>query len=229
MVELIISNSDDSSPRAGRAGPLGVTAALAYVVALALHWPLLGLLAKPVPVLCLAGAVLRRRSNDARLVGAGLLLSAAGDVLLEFPSLFLIGLIVFLAAHLVYLAAFLQRVRALRLAPLAPLLAWTTATVAWLWNGLGPMRRPVVVYVAAITAMMWRAAAVGGWAAGGALLFGLSDTLIALDRFGSPIPGVRYPIILLYWAGQAGIAISVLADRMTGAWPAPPSDRPRTA
>ena len=40
----------------------------------------------------------------------------------------------------------------------------------------------------------------------GAILFGLSDTLIAFDRFHEPIAGVRYPIILLYWAGQLGIA-----------------------
>ncbi|HEY3122140.1 MAG TPA: lysoplasmalogenase [Vicinamibacteria bacterium] len=201
---------------------LGLTAALVYVVALAAHSAAVALVAKPIPVLCLAGAVLRRRSNYARLVGAGLLLSAAGDVLLEFPRLFLAGLGFFLSAHVTYLAAFFQRVRAPRLAPLAPLAAWTMATVAWLWGGLGPLRGPVVVYVAAITAMMWRAVAVGGWAAGGALLFGLSDTLIALDRFGSPIPGVRYPIILLYWAGQTGIALSALP-------PAPPSDRSRTA
>jgi len=63
---------------------------------------------------------------------------------------------------------------------------------------------------------MWRAAArVGhsgrsrrdGWLALlGAILFGMSDTLIGLDRFHAPIPGVRYPIILLYWAGQLGIS-----------------------
>jgi alkenylglycerophosphocholine/alkenylglycerophosphoethanolamine hydrolase len=42
----------------------------------------------------------------------------------------------------------------------------------------------------------------------GAVLFGLSDTLIAIDRFHAPFPGARYAIILLYWAGQAGIAAS---------------------
>ena len=66
--------------------------------------------------------------------------------------------------------------------------------------------------------MVWRAAArvghsgaprPGEWAGlGGAILFALSDTLIALDRFHAPLAGVRVPIILLYWAGQLGIARS---------------------
>jgi uncharacterized membrane protein YhhN len=44
----------------------------------------------------------------------------------------------------------------------------------------------------------------------GAVLFGLSDTLIAIDRFRTPFPGAPYAIIILYWAGQAGIAASAL-------------------
>jgi hypothetical protein len=35
-----------------------------------------------------------------------------------------------------------------------------------------------------------------------------SDTLIAIDRFRVPLPGAPYAIILLYWAGPAGIAAS---------------------
>jgi 1-acyl-sn-glycerol-3-phosphate acyltransferase len=68
---------------------------------------------------------------------------------------------------------------------------------------------PVALYVAAIVAMMWRAAA-RGEAAGlaGALCFAASDSLIALDRFVAPVPGARYAIMALYWAGQMGIAAS---------------------
>ena len=35
------------------------------------------------------------------------------------------------------------------------------------------------------------------------------DTLIGLDRFRAPIAGAPYAIILLYWAGQLGLALSV--------------------
>ncbi|HEV8253162.1 MAG TPA: lysoplasmalogenase [Vicinamibacteria bacterium] len=183
------------------------------MAALWLGGPGLRIVAKPIPVLCLAAMVLRRASAYARVVGAGLVLSAAGDVLLEFPGRFLFGLSAFLLAHLCYLTAFLYRSRAAQVGRLLPFVAWTSATLVWLWPGLGPMRGPVTAYVIVITAMMWRAAVVGGSAGWGALLFGLSDTLIALDRFGSPIPGVRYPIMVLYWAGQTGIAVSASTER----------------
>jgi uncharacterized membrane protein YhhN len=68
--------------------------------------------------------------------------------------------------------------------------------------------------------MMWRAAArVGnpGTSAlpallglAGAVAFGASDTLIAFDRFYTPMPGVRWPIMILYWMGQWGIAASTV-------------------
>jgi len=41
----------------------------------------------------------------------------------------------------------------------------------------------------------------------GALLFGCSDSLLALDRFRGPLSGVDYAIMLSYWAGQLGIAL----------------------
>ncbi|HET6896715.1 MAG TPA: lysoplasmalogenase family protein [Vicinamibacteria bacterium] len=47
----------------------------------------------------------------------------------------------------------------------------------------------------------------------GAVLFGLSDTLIAIGRFRASLPGgALLAIILLYWAGQAGIAASARSD-----------------
>ena len=48
------------------------------------------------------------------------------------------------------------------------------------------------------------------YALAGALLFAVSDTLIAVDRFAEPFAGARYLIILLYWSGQIGITLSAL-------------------
>jgi uncharacterized membrane protein YhhN len=141
----------------------------------------------------------------------------AGDVLLEFPGLFVAGLGAFLGAHLFYAAAFLTVTRRPALLMALPFLVWLGIVYGTIRPGLGGMTAPVTVYVTAIGAMMWRAAAMRGPGALapalGAVLFGLSDTLIGLDRFHAPIPGVRYPIILLYWAGQCGIALSVPPPR----------------
>jgi len=198
-------------------GALAVAAAIVYVVGLATHRPDLRLRVKPVPALALAALVLteRRDGYGAPLAG-GLFLSALGDTLLEVQGHFVAGLATFLCAHVAYTAAFLRDERRLRLRRAAPFAAWLLAAFAWIRPGLGEMTVPVVVYMLAIGAMMWRAAARGGDHPGataavtGGILFGLSDTLIAIDRFRAPIPAAPYAIILLYWAGQAGIAASAL-------------------
>ncbi len=176
-------------------------------------------LAKPVPVLALGTLVLSEGRDRYRgAIAAGLSLSAIGDVLLEFPERFVPGLVAFLIAHVVYTIAFVSDERRPRLARVVPFAAWLGAALVWLRPGLGDMTVPVVVYMLAIGTMMWRAAArvdfrsslatAAGAGLGGAILFGLSDTLIAIDRFHAPFPGAPYAIILLYWAGQTGIAAS---------------------
>jgi alkenylglycerophosphocholine/alkenylglycerophosphoethanolamine hydrolase len=206
-----------TSARARGLAFVALVAAAGYLVGLWRDWPALRFAAKPVPVLCLLLWVLGQASDRyARLVAAGLALSAAGDVLLEFPRLFVAGLGAFLCAHVSYIMAFLTVTRVLAPLRALPFAAWLGLVYSLLLPGLGGLAVPVTVYVTAIGIMMWRAAAGLGssgppqraeWLAlVGAILFGLSDTLIGLDRFHAPIPGVRYPIILLYWAGQVGIS-----------------------
>jgi alkenylglycerophosphocholine/alkenylglycerophosphoethanolamine hydrolase len=194
---------------------LAVVAAILYLATLAVEAPALRLLTKPVPALALAALVLSgRRDGYAAALTTGLVLSALGDVLLEVPGHFVAGLATFLCAHLVYTAAFVREERRLRIGRALPFALWLLGAFVWIRPGLGEMTVPVVVYMLAIGTMMWRAAArwadhPGATAAlAGAVLFGVSDTLIAIDRFRVPLPGAPYAIILLYWAGQAGIAAS---------------------
>lgn len=176
---------------------------------------------KPVPVLCLAALVLSARARRAGvLVGAGLLCSSLGDVLLELPGRFLPGLGAFLCAHLCYIAAFVSEERRLRAWRALPFAAYGLGVFRLLAPGLDGMAAPVAVYAVAICGMMWRAAArLGDGRAGaglallGAICFAASDTLIALDRFRAPLPGARWPIMLLYWLGQLGIALPVARSR----------------
>jgi uncharacterized membrane protein YhhN len=72
--------------------------------------------------------------------------------------------------------------------------------------------------------MMWRAVAVPDrvslgslWASRlgvGALLFGLSDSLIAVNTFGTTLPGADVAILLTYWAGQYLIVVG-LVERLS--------------
>jgi uncharacterized membrane protein YhhN len=196
---------------------IGIAAAIAFFLGRALDLGWLRLVAKPLPALVLAAWVLQRNRALGRLVTAGLVVSALGDFLLEMGR-FLPGLVAFLAAHVAYVAAFVADERRLRLLRLLPFAVWTASVFPLLRPGLGEMTVPVAAYVGVITVMMWRAAArVGSPSAAprvarlglaGAIAFGASDTLIALDRFAQPIAGVQLPILVLYWLGQWGIAAS---------------------
>ena len=199
---------------------VGIGAALLYFVGMAAALPALCLAVKPLPALALAAWVLLHCARPlGRLTAAGLALSAVGDVLLEAGS-FLPGLLAFLAAHLAYVTAFLAVDRRLALGRAVAFLAWGLGAFAILHSGLGPMAVPVAVYIVVICTMMWRAAARVGspgtpalsalLGLSGAIAFGASDTLIAFNRFDAPIPGVRWPIMLLYWLGQSGIAASAV-------------------
>jgi alkenylglycerophosphocholine hydrolase len=94
---------------------------------------------------------------------------------------------------------------------------------AWIAPGVAGMELPVGVYVLAISVMMWRASAlvgapgvpplVGKLALGGAIFFAASDSLLAVHRFVAPQAWANAPIMLLYWAGQAGIAGAAIAAR----------------
>lgn len=186
---------------------------------------LLEVVSKPIPVAALAvmAVVMARDTRDggarryAAFMAAGLVLSSGGDLVLEHPHGFTAGLFLFLLAHLAYTAAFLGDERRPRLLRALPFAAWVTMAAAWLWPGIpAAVRLPVAVYMAAIAVMMWRAAArLGDGAPGaatalvGALVFAVSDTLIAVNRFHAPLAGAPFAIILSYWVGQAALAASV--------------------
>jgi alkenylglycerophosphocholine/alkenylglycerophosphoethanolamine hydrolase len=204
------------------AGTLG---ALAFFVGLELQ--LLRLGAKAVPILCLLLWLWPARERYARLISVGLVLSLIGDVSLEMgPELFLAGLGAFLLAHVAYVAAYVTVTRLPSTRRGVPFAILGVGMGAFLWPRLGGLALPVMAYVAVICVMMWRSAAlVGGgrlerreqWAAlAGALMFGMSDALLAFKLFVRPVPGSSYVIMLLYWAGQLGIAFSARPSRAGG-------------
>ena len=182
-------------------------------------------LAKPLPVAAMVLALVGLREHRyARTIAVGLGLCIFGDIFLELSDTYFVpGMIAFLSGHVAYIVAFVGRTR--RPAPLAalPFAAWIGWAAWFLLPHLGELALPVIAYTLVIFTMMWRATAVAttespttrwAWLAMlGALMFGTSDTLIALDKFHAPIAGVRVPIILLYWGGQALIAASALREQ----------------
>ena len=120
-----------------------------------------------------------------------LALGGAGDVALlgRGDAAFTAGLVSFLAGHLAWIIALRQRPGGgyLRARPVlaVPHVAAFGAMNAYLWKRTGKDRIPVLVYSAALLAMSLTALDSGSprTAAGGAL-FLVSDTLLALEKFG---------------------------------------------
>ena len=200
--------------------------ALSASVAIAAHYlqlPILHWIAKPLATLLIVAMALSLSSAEPvyrRWIVIGLLWSTLGDVFLMLPGdYFLYGLIAFLVAHLAYLVAFSQRARFLaREAPFIAYLIVAAGILAWLWPGIpGPMRIPVVVYVAALGAMAAQAASIwsirrdraSALAAIGGALFMFSDSLIAFNRFGEPFEASRFLVLASYWLAQWLIARSI--------------------
>jgi uncharacterized membrane protein YhhN len=185
-----------------------------------------GLVLKALAVSPLAAiAFLLLRGRERWLLGSALAASTLGDVLLELHGLFVPGLGAFLGAHLCYATLFFRewpgraRLTNRQRLLLGLLLVSSTALTVWLWPGLGSLAVPVLFYIAALTAMA--AAAIGADAryppsAWGALLFVLSDSLIGIGRFRSPVPLSDYLVWGTYYVAQCCLALGYLrgcADR----------------
>jgi uncharacterized membrane protein YhhN len=147
----------------------------------------------------------------------GLLFSLAGDIFLMLrPARFLAGLASFLLAHLAYIAAFLERMTDLFWPAALMAIAAGLAMLAILRPGLGPLKLPVVLYVAAIVAMVATAVSAAAAAptpgrvaaAAGALLFLVSDACLGYARFRRRYTAAQPTILGSYYPAQALMALS---------------------
>lgn len=166
------------------------------------------------------------------LILTGLVLSLAGDWLLidsdERPGLFVSGLAAFLFAHVAYILAFAyaQIVRGtpfdLNRAALAAAVLAIIGMVVYFYlrSSLGNLRQPVLLYMTVISLTVHQAFSgvqVGGGllaqpalAMGGALLFYMSDFMLAINKFVFDGEGENNSIWVLstYYCAQLFIALS---------------------
>lgn len=154
------------------------------------------------------------------LICTGLLLSLAGDIFLMLPAdRFVPGLLSFLTAHVCYIAAFFSDAgESVALWRTLPLLIYGAVVYRILAAHLGKLKAPVIVYMVVILTMLWfsweRWAGAGERKSAtlafvGALLFVMSDTVLALERFKAKHYMGQALILSTYYAGQWMIANSV--------------------
>ena len=213
--------------RIGMGEALLIECAALSMASAALGWVELHRIFKPLTMLVAMAVVLgHSRGAGGRQRASGLLLGAlafslAGDAFLMFPGYFIPGLVSFLMAHLIYIALFRQQV------PWFPSRRSLVATLgiglamyAFLWQGGLPaaLRAPVAAYVLVIALMaaqaigratvLRSAAAIG--VAVGAAFFMLSDTLLAINRFVSPLPMSQVWVLSTYYAAQILIVRNIV-------------------
>jgi uncharacterized membrane protein YhhN len=158
-----------------------------------------------------------QRADYWYLIVVGLLLCLAGDVFLMLPGdKFVHGLLSFLGAHILFAVAFFSVTRAVTPWLLLSVSGVAATLYAVLYPGLAKMRIPVLVYVLAISVMAWRAweswlyLPVAGtlMAASGTVLFMVSDSTLAFDRFRGQFQGAQAVILSTYFASILLLALS---------------------
>ena len=175
-------------------------------------------LIKPLPILIMAYlSVLYLKGSIKYLMTAAFLFSAVGDVLLDVgrDRLFVPGLVSFLIAQIFYSVVFAKefKFRKERLLVAAAIIIYVS--VIYFLSDLGKLQIPVLIYMIMITVMGILASfskrPVNGVLAG-ALLFIVSDSLIAINKFIHPFPYSTIFIIITYYSAQYRIGMGMLAN-----------------
>ena len=172
--------------------------------------------------------------NRSMMVLLAILFSFLGDTVLLFEHLdaiyFVLGLAAFLLAHLFYIFAYrqhrndnahteLQGVQRTRVA--FPIILAVTGLVVILYPKLGALRIPVMIYAFVIVMMVLSALFRYGrttlqsfWLVfGGALLFTISDSLLAINKFLQPLPYAGFFIMTTYCVAQFLIVRGLVKHR----------------
>ncbi len=207
-------------------------ACIVHLGALLSHQTNLIFISKPLIMPALAlwfAAETRTNRYVSRAWISGLLFSTAGDILLMLKTeggeiFFVLGLAAFLLAHLFYISAMWRILKGqkgfLRQQPLWALLPLAyLAILLWiLWPGVPPgLQFPVAAYGLVITTMAMSVLQLRTYIPAsifrimmlGALLFVLSDSLLALDKFAG-VPAIPLSIMATYIFGQALLTLGVM-------------------
>jgi uncharacterized membrane protein YhhN len=178
---------------------------------------------KITPIALLLYLALTRTEGKVRaLLGLGLVLSGIGDVLLALDGLFVQGLVAFLLAQVTYTALFLMQFRwqTRRLPWAIMIIFYALVCTLFIVPEAGDMKVPVVAYMIAISLMAIAAGFRSDrrylWGAMGALIFMISDTLIAVSRFVAPFEYSGIAVMATYYVAQALICMGIIRHDKTG-------------
>ena len=165
----------------------------------------------------------QRQEPIALSVVMAIVFSCVGDVFLMLqqsnPNYFMFGLGAFLFAHVFYIFSYqqhrsdetgneLQGLQKIRFA--LPIVLAGTGLVTILYNRLGDLKIPVLLYAGVLTYMVlvslfrFGRTNAGSFAMvfSGAILFMMSDSLIAINKFLEPLSNARFWVMITYISAQ---------------------------
>lgn len=173
------------------------------------------------------------RENRSVTFILALLSCLAGDIFLMSPEYFIPGLASFLLGHTLFIFSYrqhqnestinsLQGLQRVRLA--FPIILGGTGLVVILYSKLGDLQIPVIIYAAIITTMVLmalfrysRTSMDSFWQVFlGAVLFMVSDSVLAINKFLDPITNAGLYIMITYTAAQFLIVNGILKHPVDG-------------
>lgn len=169
------------------------------------------------------------KDRDGLVLGTSLIFSVGGDVFLGLnrEDFFVFGLGSFLIAHLFYIFLFIRSMPIrLNTSPLQKvgagvLILYSVAMLAWMLPSLGDLAIPVVIYIGVITVMGVSALLAGfrtPWVLIGSVLFILSDSVIAINKFKLELAAAPYLIWGMYYTGQYLITMGFVREKLKEEW-----------
>ncbi len=209
---------------------LYVAFSIVYLAILVSGYERFDLFLKPILIPIIGfGAYFYRKFPTQNTLLIALVFSWIGDVILLFTELgeiyFILGLVSFLTAHIIYCVLFNKqnRIRKKQNKPFfifgSVLIAiYLIGMVSFLMPHLGELQIPVSVYASVISIMLLFA--FNGFLVWekpgnalvflGALLFVISDSILAVNKFYAPIPKSSFFIMLTYLLAQYLIVVGIL-------------------
>lgn len=206
---------------------VGVT----QIVSTLIDAPLLTLVSKPLIMLSLMACYVLNTSQRSAIFLAAMFFCWLGDVLLMGAGelFFMGGLVAFLTGHVLYIFSYRQMRNQQGEELLGPqkarfslpIILAGTGLVVILFPTLGPLKIPVMIYALVITLMCLTALFRFGKTSKqsfvllfiGALLFMVSDSILAINKFMQPVTGAGFYIMSTYILAQYLIVKGALAHR----------------
>ena len=203
---------------------------LLYLIILFAGYESLNLFLKPILIPLLAfGVYFYRKFPTKNILLAALLFSWIGDVILLFADIaeiyFILGLVSFLTAHVIYCILFnnqtktqIKKNRIVFGVGSLIITLYLIGMLSLLLPSLGDLKIPVIVYASVISIMLLFA--FNGFLVWenpgniyifiGAIVFVISDSILAINKFYTPIERSSFFIMLTYLVAQYLIVVGIL-------------------